>query len=219
MGEALTSPRDNTVSEIDKDSAEFKAAVAEAIADEVKGLKAKNDELIAKNKKLQAGATISPEDLAAVESERDQFKQQATEATKSAKKAADAADAATKRAEAAEASRTKLIADSALAEALAKAGVTGPAYQKAAKALLGPQVQVIAEGDSHIAKLGDKALSDAITEWAGSDEGKHFVTAPDMSGSGSQGERGKPTETKGDSGGDKAARLARANELLAANSN
>lgn len=218
MGEALTSPRDNTV-EIDLNSQEVKDAIAAAVAEQTEGLKAKNTELLAKLNKAKSGQQIDPAELQAAEEARDQFKAQLAEATKSAKKAADAADAATKRAEAAEASRTKLIADSALAEALAKAGVTGPAYQKAAKALLGPQVQVIAEGDSHIAKLGDKALSDAITEWAGSDEGKHFVTAPDTSGSGSQGGRGTPTEPRGDSGGDKAARLARANELLAANSN
>ena len=39
------------MTEIDKDSPEFKQAVADAIAAEVEGLKAKNAELIAKNKK------------------------------------------------------------------------------------------------------------------------------------------------------------------------
>ena len=74
------------MTEIDKDSPEFKQAVADAIAAEVEGLKAKNAELIAKNKKLQAGATIDPADYAALEAERDEWKGKAAEAPTAARK-------------------------------------------------------------------------------------------------------------------------------------
>lgn len=204
------------MSEIDKNSDEFKAAVAEALEEAVSGLKAKNAELIAKNKKLQAGATIDPAEYAALEAERDQYKQQAADAAKALKKATADVEAANKRAADTENAFTSTLKDAALTEALTKAGVT-PALLKAAKALHGSSLQVVDDNGNRVVKAGDKALGDFITEWAGSDEGKHFVAAGDSNGGGAHGARGtspNPGDKQPDVT-DKAARAARYAERLA----
>ena len=46
---------------------------------------------------------------------------------------------------------------------------------------------VVADGDTRKAMIGDKAVADAIKEWAGSDAGKKFVAAPNNSGGGATG--------------------------------
>lgn len=206
------------MSEIDLTSPEVKQAIADAVAAEVEGLKAKNAELIAKNKKLQANAEIKPEDLAAVEAERDEWKAKANDATKAATKATKERDDAVKAREAIDTAFNRTLADAALSEALAKAGVTNPVHAKAAKALLRESVQVVDENGTRSVKAGDKALADHITEWAGSDEGKHFVTAPDMQGGGSHGGRGTPSHhgDKLPDVTDKAGRVAAFNARLAA---
>jgi hypothetical protein len=170
---------------IDLDSQEVKDAIAAAVAEEVAGLKAKNAELIAKNKKLQQGASVDPADVEALERQLDEWKAKAGEASKAAAKAAKDLEAASKRAEQAESYTTKLLVDNGLNDALAKAGVVNPVHQKAAKAMLAGQAQVIADGDQKVVRVGDKALADFVKEWAGGDEGKHFVTAPDAGGAGS----------------------------------
>lgn len=194
------------MSEIDKNSDEFKAAVAEALEEAVSGLKAKNAELIAKNKKLQAGATIDPAEYAALEAERDQYKQQAADAAKALKKATADVEAANKRAADTDTAFANTLKDAALTEALTKAGVT-PALLKAAKALHSASLQVADDNGTRVVKAGDKALGDFITEWAGSDEGKHFVAAGDSNGGGAQGARGNP-QAKGDLGGSRTERAA-----------
>lgn len=179
------------MSEIDLTSAEVKQAIADAVAEEVKGLKAKNAELIDQVKKLRKNAEIDPADMAALETERDDLRAKLTEQTKVATKATKELEAANKRAADTEAAYHGSLRDGALTEALAKANVTDPAYLKAAKALLANGLQVV----DGVVKAGDKALGDHITEWAGSDEGKRFVTAPDSNGGGSQGGRGASPKT------------------------
>jgi hypothetical protein len=56
--------------------------------------------------------------------------------------------------------------------------------------MLKENVQIVVEGDARIAKIGDKALSDFVKEWAAGDEGKHFVQAPANSGGGATGGNG-----------------------------
>lgn len=209
------------MSEIDLNSKEVKdaiaAAAAELAAEQTEGLKAKNAELLGKLKKAQQGASIDPADLEAVEKERDQLKADLANANKAVKKATTDLEAANKRATDAEGFTSKLLVDNGLSEALTKAGVTNPVHQKAAKAMLAGQVQIADDNGAKVPKLGDKALADAITEWASGDEGKHFVTAADTNGGGAHNSGHKPTPPQGDMGGDKAARLARAAELLKQN--
>jgi len=61
-----------------------------------------------------------------------------------------------------------------------------------AKALIERHVKIESDGDNRVAKVGDKALKDYVTEWAGSDIGKNYVAAPANSGGGGQGGGGKP---------------------------
>lgn len=198
------------MSEIDKDSQEFKDAVAEYLAEATDGLKAKNTELLGKIKKLQQGQQIDPADLQAVENERDELKGKLTEANKLLTKAQKAAEDATKRADGIDAAYSESIKDGALTEALTKAGVTNPVHLKAAKALLASALGVADEDGKRVVKAGDKALADFTTEWASSDEGKHFVTAPDTSGGGSHNGRPPTNPTQGGKLPDVADRAGRA---------
>ncbi len=199
------------MSEIDLASPEVKAAIAaavsEAVAEATEGLKAKNTELLGKLKKAQQGQQIDPADLQAVEAERDQLKTDLANANKALKKANTDLEAANKRADEIDGAYTGSLKDGALTEALTKAGVT-PALLKAAKALHGNSLQVVDENGSRVVKAGDKSLADFITEWAGSDEGKHFVAAPDASGGGATGAHRKTTPAQGDFGGTRTERAA-----------
>lgn len=206
------------MSDIDTNSQEFKDALAAALEEQTEGLKAKNTELLGKLKKAQAGSTIDPADLEAVEKERDQLKADLATAKKDAKKIATELEAATKRATDAEGYTSKLLVDNGLTEALVKAGVTNPVHQKAAKAMLAGQVELTDENGTKVPMLSGKKLADSITEWAGTDEGKFFVTAPDASGGGAGNTGAHKGAPQGDMGGDKAARLARAEQLLKDNS-
>jgi hypothetical protein len=196
------------VSEIDLTAPEVQAAITAAVEKATAPLVAKRDELLGEVKKLRKNSEIDPADLEKVESERDQFKAQLAEANKSLGKATKDLDAATKRAEQAEGASTSLLVENGLNDALTKAGVTNPVHQKAAKAMLAGQVQIVADGESRVAKVGDKALGEFITEWAGSDEGKHFVAATPASGGGAHGgNRGASNQT-GNLGGTRAERTA-----------
>lgn len=175
------------MSEIDLTSPEVKAAIDAAVSEAVQGLKDKNTELLGKLKKAQKDSAIDPADLEAAERERDEWKGKAQAAEKTAAKATKDLEAATKRATDIDSAYSNTLRDAALTEALAKAGVTNPVHLKAAKALLSSDVQVVDENGTRVVKAGDKALGDHITAWAGGDEGKHFVTAADTNGSGSQG--------------------------------
>lgn len=163
------------------------AAASEAVAEATEGLKAKNNELLGKLKKAQKDSAIDPADLEAAERERDDWKQKATDASKALAKAQKDAEAATKRANEVDAAHKSTLSDAALTEALTKVGVTNPVHLKAAKALLASGVQVVDENGNRVVKAGEKALSDYITEWAGGDEGKHFVGPAGTTGDGAQG--------------------------------
>ena len=218
MGCAQTPSRGHNVSEIiDLNSPEGKAAMQEAIEKATAPLVAKRDELLGEVKKLRKGQEIDPAELERVEGERDKYKSDLAEANKLVKKATADAEAANKRATDAEGFTSKLLVDNGLTDALVKAGVTNPVHQKAAKAMLAGQVQITDDNGAKVPKLGDKALAEAITEWAGTDEGKFFVTAPDANGGGAGNHGANKGAPAGDMGGDKAARLARAEQLLKQN--
>lgn len=198
---------------IDLESKEVKeaidAAVAAAVEEATSGLKAKNQELLGKLKKAQQGAQIEPAELEAVERERDQLKAELTKAQKELTKSAKEIEALTKQVQEAEGFTSRLLVDSGLSAALVEAGVTNPVHQKAVKAMLAGQVQIAIEGDARVPKVGDKALAEYVKEWAASDEGKHFVTAPDGNGGGA-GNGGRHVEPKqvGNWGGTKEERIA-----------
>ena len=84
---------------------------------------------------------------------------------------------------------SKLLLDNGLTDALVKAGVKKELLP-AVKALLSGQAKVVADGEGRKAVIGDKAMSDYITEWSSSDEGKHFIQAPANGGGGADGSKG-----------------------------
>lgn len=174
--------------------AALKAAVEEAVKKVEDPLAAKNTELLDEvkdlKKKLRASTEIKPEDVAALETENERLKGELTAAQKTVKETAVAAEKATKALEAESGYTTKLLVENGLRDALAANGVTNAVHQKAAMAMLAGGVQIAADGGTRVAKVGDKALADFVKEWAGGDEGKHFVTAPHNGGGGAGGGSG-----------------------------
>lgn len=180
------------MSTIDLNSPEVKAAIAAAVEEATGPLIAKRDELLKELKTARKGQQIDPEVVSKLEEQIETLKGELTAAQKTAKTATTEAEKARKALETESAAVQRLIVDNGLTDALTKAGVTNPVHLKAAKALLGAQVQVAADGETRVAKVGDKALTDFIGEWAKGDEGKFFVAAPNNSGGGAAGGQGNP---------------------------
>ncbi len=172
---------------IDLNSPEVKAAIAAAVEEATAPLIAKRDELLSEVKKARKGQQIDPAEVAKLEEQIETLRGELTTAQKAAKTATADAEKARKALETAEGFTTRLLVDNGLTEALTKSGVTNPVHIKAAKAMLASQVQIAADGDSKVAKVGDKALADFVGEWAKGDEGKFFVSAANNSGGGAAG--------------------------------
>lgn len=170
---------------------ETKEAVAKMISEANAAIEAKNKELLDDLKKVKADlrskSEINPADMEKLESENEKLRADLTAAQKAAKDAATASEKAAKALEAETGFTRKLLAENGVVAALTAAGVTDPAYLEAAKALHLGNVQIVAEGETRKAMYGDKALDEAIKEWAGGDVGKKFVAAPLNGGGGSQG--------------------------------
>ena len=114
-----------------------KAAMKAAVDESNEAQAAKNSELLNEVKKLKADLRktqdIKPEDVAAIEAERDKALVDLTAAQKTAKEATTAADKATKALEAESGFTHKLLAENGLIAELTKAGVSDAAYLEAAK--------------------------------------------------------------------------------------
>jgi hypothetical protein len=84
--------------------------------------------------------------------------------------------------------------DRELNAALADAGVTSPAFQKAASALLKDHFEVADEDGEFVARvktdLGGGDVKSYIANWAQSDDGKAFVTPPKGGSEGGSGSKG-----------------------------
>lgn len=177
---------------IDLNDPEVKEAIKAAVEEATAPLLAKRDELLSEVKKARKGQQIDPETVSKLEDQIESLKGELTTAQRTAKTATTEADKARKSLESAEGFTRQLLVDNGLTDALAKAGVTNPVHLKAVKSMLSGQVQIVADGDNKVAKVGDKPLTDFVTEWAKGDEGKHFVAAPANGGGGSQGGGGAP---------------------------
>jgi hypothetical protein len=175
-------------------TAEQQAEIDALIETATTGLKNKNTELLTELKKARKSAEITPEQMAEVEAERDKAQTELQAAHKAAKDAAKAYEVAVKALEQESGFTQKLLVDNGLVSELTKHGVTNAVSLKAAQSMLRGGVKVEVDGENRVAKYGDKALSDYVKEWAASDEGKHFVTAPSNSGGGAQGSGGSKTE-------------------------
>lgn len=91
--------------------------------------------------------------------------------------------------------RKRLVTDG-LTVALTEAGVTNPAFLKAARAMLEADVEVVDEDGVRIAKmksdLGGDDLAKYVSNWVQGDEGKAFVTP--AKGADSKGSNGRSSE-------------------------
>jgi hypothetical protein len=181
---------------VDLNDADVKKAIEDAVQEATSGLVAKNKELLAKLKTAQRDSQIDPSEHAALQSELDATQAKLAEATKALKAANTEAEKVKKAYESESKLTHRLLVENGLTDALTKAGVTNPVHLRAAKAMLSGQVQLVAEGDNRIAKVGDKALADYVGEWAKGEEGKYFVAAQQNGGGGAPGGAGKGGNVK-----------------------
>lgn len=172
---------------IDLKAPEVQAAIQAAVDAAIQPLVSKRDELLNEVKTLRKGKQINPEDVEKLESQIEALQSDLGKATGELKTAKKSAEDATKALQSESGFTQKLLVENGLGDALLKAGVTNPAHLKAVKSMLSNQVKIVIEGDNRKAMFGDKELGTAITEWAASDEGKHFVAAPNNNGGGAQG--------------------------------
>lgn len=172
---------------IDLNAPEVQDAIKEAVKQATEGLVGKNTELLRELKEAKKGRSINPEDVTKLEDRIEELSTQLSTAQRDAKTATTTGDKATKALEKEQGVTQRLLVDNGLNDALAKAGVSNPVHLKAVKSMLAGQVQIAADGDQRVAKVGDKPLAEFVTEWAKGDEGKFFVAAPNNTGGGSQG--------------------------------
>ena len=171
-------------------------AVIDAAVDSAKaGLQAKNQELLDKNKKLMKGQEIDPQTVIDLEAQIDKLQGDLSTAHKSGKESVKTLEALQAQLKAETGFTQKLLIDNGLTDELVKNGVA-PQFLAATKAMFAGQAQIIADGDTRVAKIGDKSVSDFVKDWAASDDGKHFVSAPANGGGGSQGGKGSDTGAK-----------------------
>lgn len=175
----------------DPNCEETKTALDAAVAKAVEKLEAKNRELLAE-KRRQGEGKVDAAELDRVETELATAKEQLAAAQREVTKQTKAATDAAKALEAEQAHTNKLLVSDGLNAALRDAGVTDPRHLKAAAAMLRADLNpaVVIEGDARVAKVGDKALADAVKAWAQTDDGRAFVAAPAHYGGGAGGGAG-----------------------------
>jgi hypothetical protein len=174
----------------------------------IEALGAKNRELLGEVKVEKAkarGADIDPTEFAALQNDNETLKSELTKTAKESQKTIEALTASLTEKDGA---LQSYLIDNGLNDAMLKAGIR-PEFMSAAKAMLKADTKVTAENGQYSALMGDKPLFEGVTDWAASDEGKHFVSAPANSGGGATGGNGNlsPTAPKGNLGGDKAQRV------------
>lgn len=174
----------------------------------MEALSAKNRELLGEVKIARAkakGVEIDPNDFMALQTENETLKSQLEKTAKDSTKTIETLTSTI--AEKDGALQSYLI-DNGLNDAMLKAGIKTE-FMAAAKAMLKSQTKLVAENGQYSALMGEKPLYEAITEWAASDEGKHFVSAPANSGGGATGgnSNGAAFAPKGNLGGDKGQRV------------
>lgn len=187
----------------------------EAVTAAVAKLDKKNKELQSELRKAKQGAEIDPADVERLERELETATNQLAEANKQLKTVSKQAEDAAKALEGEKGYTSKLLVENGLNAALLESGVKNPAHVKAAAALIrtSGQIEIAAEGETRVAKINGKPLADFVKEWAGSDDGKAFVSAPNNAGGGAPGgqQGGAGTPPVGNLGGTPAERVAAIN--------
>lgn len=136
-------------------------------------------EILSEKKQLQARyETIDPDEHVALQSKAEELTK-ALEETQ--KMTAAQIEQMTNELSAKSSALENVLINNGITEALLKANVK-PELLDGAKALLISQAKLINEDGEFKALLGDKPVSDAVSEWVQGDQGKHFVKAMDNSG-------------------------------------
>jgi hypothetical protein len=161
------------------------AALSEATTEheaDLAGLKAKNKELLAKIAKGES----NPADIAKLEDEIEALKTQVKESAKTVTKLTKERDEAAANYDKESKYSADMLRDNGLTEALLSNNVAKH-FLPAAKALLAGQVSIKPDGDKRLLVVGDKPLGDFVKEWSQGDDGKHYVAAPNNSGTNAPG--------------------------------
>jgi predicted RNase H-like nuclease (RuvC/YqgF family) len=161
---------------------QIKAAVDEATS----GLAKKNGELLAELKEARKGKQIDPAELDKLQNKIDELENNLTASQKTIKEQQKAFEQTKAALDSESGFTSKLLLDNGLTDALVKAGVATP-FLPAVKAMLSSQAKIAIDGDIRKAVIGDKDLSAFVTEWATSDDGKHYIAAPHNNGGGASG--------------------------------
>lgn len=168
-------------------------AATEKVQESIDRLEAKNEELVGENRKAKAAARaaseIKPEDLTAAEDRAEKAEARIKELEKAAKDATTAKEKAEKALEDETGFTSKLLIQDGLKSALLANGVKDDTFIDALTAKFAAGATVVTEGDVRKAMIGDKSLDDAIKEFAASEPGKKFVSAPVNGGGGADGGR------------------------------
>lgn len=138
---------------------------------------------LAKAKAKAKGADIDPDEYAKLQTENEDLKFNFTKVQKDLAKQTDTLTSQLKEKDSA---LTQYLIDSQLTDSLSKVGVL-PQFMDATKSLLKSQATIRNDNGSYQALMGEKSISDAVKEWAVSENGKYFVKAPDNTGGGSSG--------------------------------
>lgn len=180
-----------------KDKATVQTLIDAALAEQaeeheasIEGLKTKNTKLIADLKKARAGeGGDSAAEVERLEGELAKVQADLKAATKSLDKITKERDELATERDGLSKNLEGVLIDNALSAALAEAKVDGKLFS-GAMAVLRPKAALKLEGDERKAFVGDKSLGDFVKEWAGSDEGKAYVSAAGNSGGGAGGSQG-----------------------------
>jgi len=150
-------------------------------------LEANNARLTAELKTARKNSEITPEQLSQVEAERDKLLTDLSASQKQANDAVKNLELTSKQLQDVTEKGHRATIETDLTSALLTIGVKDEHYLTAVKALFSNQAKIGEDGKSLI---GDKSLSEAIKEWGATDAAKHFQSAPDNNGGGSNGNKG-----------------------------
>lgn len=175
----------------------------------IAGLKTKNKELIADNRKLKADGP----DAAAVErleAANEKLTADLKTATKELGKVTKLAGDHEAVAKSELAANRKLIVENGLTTELLSNKVPEQ-FLPAVTKLLEGQVTIKVDGENRVAMVGDKSLGDFVKAWSLSDAGKHFVSATVNGGGAAPGSKapGTPGKTMTRTAWDAADQLTR----------
>lgn len=170
-----------TIEELQSKVSDLEAKLVD-MQSERDSVNAKNKELLGENKKLKAKSQEVDvekhfqlaEDYENLKSEFDKLSKTSKLETEKLTKSLTDKDSALQR----------YLIEEGLSSNLAKSGVKKE-FMEAAKALLRSKAQLKEDNGELKAFIGDKGLSDAISEWVQGDEGKYFTAPSQNFGGGS----------------------------------